>query len=307
MPCVLLHQLLPEELVTVTERIPEDQRHKLNSVSEHMISAAGYKPEDFCRQYYQAKPDEYDNMYRFAPRQLRNFRLWIESCQVAREYDALENFIVLETIVRRLPHDIVAQIRKEYKGDLLEVTEHVDRHIGIHHSKSKFVQLYNKNNANKNQHSRTIDGDSNDGRRGNGQTRTNKPTQSENSTSSSNPNDRNSQNRESTGVNSRNSRTNSNNYRSNQQSNSRGSGFRGNYNNYNSNNRKEYHRNADESTNWRATIEAVMLMTQIMVLLVVGVDLITEIDHSNQVILAIQILAKLATRQILFMVTLALL
>ena len=249
--CVLLHQLLPEELVTVIERLPEDQRHKLDSVSEHLISAAGYKPEDFCRQYYQAKPDEYDNMYRFALRQLRNFRLWVELRQAAREYDALENFVVLETIVRRLPHDIVAQIRKEYKGDLLKVAEHVDRHIGIHYSKSKFVQLYNTNNANKNQHNCTTDGDSNDGRRGNGQTRTNKPTQSENSTSSSYLNDRSSQNRESTGGNSGNSRTNSNNYRSNQQSNSCGSGFRGNYNNYNSNNKKEYHRNADESTNWR--------------------------------------------------------
>ena len=29
--CVLLHQLLPGELVTVTERLPEDQRHKLDS------------------------------------------------------------------------------------------------------------------------------------------------------------------------------------------------------------------------------------------------------------------------------------
>ena len=86
--CVLLHQLLPGELVTVIEHLPEDQHHKLDSVSEHLISAAGYKPEDFCRQYYQVKPDAYDNMYRFALRQLRNFRLWVESRQVAREYDA---------------------------------------------------------------------------------------------------------------------------------------------------------------------------------------------------------------------------
>ena len=86
--CVLLHQLLPEELVTVIECLPEDQRHKLDSVSEHLISAAGYKPENFCQQYYQAKPNEYDNMYRFALRQLQNFHLWIESHQVAGEYQA---------------------------------------------------------------------------------------------------------------------------------------------------------------------------------------------------------------------------
>ena len=129
------------------------------------------------------------------------------------------------------------------------MAEHVNRHIGIHYSQSKFVQLYNKNNANKNQHNRTIDGDSNDGRRGNRQTCTNIPSQSENITPSSNPNERNSRNRESTGMNSGNSCTDSHNCRSNQ-SNSRGCGLRGNFNNYNSN-RREYHRNADDSTNWR--------------------------------------------------------
>ena len=132
--CILPQQLLPSNLVDVIERMPSDERIKFDLVSKNLITAAGYKPEDFCNQYYRAHPDEFDNAYRYILRQQRNFRLWCRSRNVKeKDYTSLENFIILEQFIQYLPPSMAVEVRKEYKGDLLELAKHLDTYISIHH------------------------------------------------------------------------------------------------------------------------------------------------------------------------------